>query len=46
MKLYINEKMCKITYPETTDIKTPTKQIKTKSALKKVRPTPSDNSTK
>lgn len=45
MKLGIKEQLRKIVYPETTDLKPPSQQVKTKGALEKIKPTPNDNST-
>ncbi|XP_058733979.1 uncharacterized protein LOC131605663 [Vicia villosa] len=45
MKLHIKEKLRKIGYPETTDMKPPSQPVKTKDAPKKLKPTPNDNST-
>lgn len=46
MKLHIKEKQRKIDYPNTTSLKRLVEPVKTKGARKKVKPTPSDNSTK
>lgn len=46
MKLHIKEQMRKISYLETTDLNLSTKSIKSKGAPKKVKLTPSDNSSK
>lgn len=46
MKLCIKEKICKIAYTKTIDIKPIVESIKTKGAIKKVKLTPNDNSTK
>ncbi|XP_050886362.1 uncharacterized protein LOC127091721 [Lathyrus oleraceus] len=45
MKLHIKEQLKKISYPETTDMKTPSQPVKTKGAPKKMKPTPNDNLT-
>ncbi|XP_058776233.1 uncharacterized protein LOC131650548 [Vicia villosa] len=45
MKLYIKEKLRRIGFPETTDMKLPSQPVKTKGAPKKVKSTPNDNST-
>ncbi|XP_058774777.1 uncharacterized protein LOC131649047 [Vicia villosa] len=45
MKLHIKEQLWKIEFPETIDMKSPSQPVKTKGALKKVKPTPNDNST-
>ena len=44
-KLHIKEQLRKIAFPETTNLKPPSQPVKTKGAPKKVKPTPSDNST-
>lgn len=43
---HIKEKLRKIACLETTDLKSPSQLVKTKGAHKKVKLTPSDNSTK
>lgn len=46
MKLHIKEKLRNNVYPETTNLKPLSEPVKTKGALKKVKPTKSDNSIK
>lgn len=45
MKLHIKEKLRKVVYPETIYLKLMSQPVKTKGSSKKVKPTPSDNST-
>ncbi|XP_050918549.1 uncharacterized protein LOC127135977 [Lathyrus oleraceus] len=44
-KLHIKEQLRNISYSETTNMKLPSQPVKTKGALKKLKPTPNDNST-
>lgn len=46
MKFHIKEKMSKMPYLETIDMKPPVEHVKIKDALKKVKPTPTYSSTK
>lgn len=46
MKFHIKERLRKILYPETTNLKPHSEPVKTKSAPKKVKPTQDDNPTK
>ncbi|XP_050887186.1 uncharacterized protein LOC127092367 [Lathyrus oleraceus] len=45
MKLHIKEQLRKISYPETTDMKSTSQPVKTKGSPKKMKPIPNDNST-
>lgn len=46
MKLCIKEKMCEIAHKEIFDMTPPLEPIKTKCALKKIKQTPNNSSTK